>query len=97
VKKATRDHITEKWQTDGFSVILRGRFYHNLHQVKTKNLPDFPNKTISTVIYNLRDFTIFLGWRYFLECRRYQTISARGLGAVEGGPGGQSTSKAPGL
>jgi hypothetical protein len=25
-----------------------------------------------------RGFTIFLGWRYFLECRRYQTISARG-------------------
>ena len=43
----------------------------------------------------------FLGWRYFLECRRYQTISVRGLGAAQnpqcvqgkalvGGPGGQS-------
>jgi hypothetical protein len=33
----------------------RGRFYHNFHhQVKTKNLHDFPNKKNSTVIYNLR-------------------------------------------
>jgi hypothetical protein len=30
----------------------------------------------------LRGFTIFLGWWYFLECRRYQTISARGLGSM---------------
>jgi hypothetical protein len=31
-----------------------------------------------------RSFTIFLGWRYFLECRRYQTILARGLGVAPG-------------
>ena len=55
-----------------------------------------------------RGLTIYLGWRYFLECRRYQTISARGLGATQGpqwvqakalvgGPGGQSHPEAPGL
>jgi hypothetical protein len=54
VKKAARDHITEKWQ-NRWNFSNRGRFYHNFHhQVKTKNLHDFPNKKISTVIYNLR-------------------------------------------
>ena len=47
VKKAARDHITEQWQN-------KGRFYHIFHhQVKTKNLHDFPSKKIWTVIYNL--------------------------------------------
>ena len=32
----------------------------------------------------LRGFTIFLGWRYFLDCRWYQTILPRGLGAAPG-------------
>jgi hypothetical protein len=55
VKKAARDHIMEKWQNRWNFNINRGRFYHNFHhQVKTKNLHDFPNKKISTVIYNLR-------------------------------------------
>ena len=53
VKKAARDHITAKWQ-NRWNFSNRGRFYHNFHQVKTKNLHDFPNKKISTVIYNLR-------------------------------------------
>jgi hypothetical protein len=54
VKKAARDHITEKWQ-NRWNFSNRGRFYHNFHpQVKTKNLHDFPNKKISTIIYNLR-------------------------------------------
>ena len=45
----------EKWQNRWNFNINRGRFYHNFHhQVKTKNLHDFPNKKISTVIYNLR-------------------------------------------
>jgi hypothetical protein len=37
VKKAARDHITEKWQ-NRWNFSNRGRFYHNFHpQVKTKN------------------------------------------------------------
>jgi hypothetical protein len=49
VKKATRDHITEKWQ-NRWNFSNRGIFYHNFHpQVKTKNLHDFPNKKISTI------------------------------------------------
>jgi hypothetical protein len=37
VKKAARDHITEKWQSR-WNFSNRGRFYHNFHhQVKTKN------------------------------------------------------------
>jgi hypothetical protein len=54
VTKAARDHITEKWQ-NRWNFSNRGRFYYNFHhQVKTKNLHDFPNKQISTVICNLR-------------------------------------------
>jgi hypothetical protein len=54
VKKAAMDNIMEKWQ-NRWNFSNRGRFYHNFHhQVKTKNLHDFPNKNISTVIYNLR-------------------------------------------
>jgi hypothetical protein len=54
VKKAARDHIMEKWQ-NRWNFSNRERFHHNFHhQVKAKNLHDFPNKKISIVIYNLR-------------------------------------------
>ena len=49
---------------------------------------------------NTRGFTIFLGWRYFLECRRYQTISEMVPGAAQSRPpvgSGQCPPEAPGL
>jgi hypothetical protein len=43
-------------------------------------------------LYSTGVSLFFLGWRYFLECRRYQTISVRGLGAAEGPPVGPGQS-----
>ena len=46
---------------------------------------DWTNFLANTVWLNKhRGFTIFLGWRYFLDCRWYQTILPRGLGAAPG-------------
>ena len=39
----------------------------------------FVTFNLVVLISYLQGFHYFLGWRYFLECRRYQTISARGL------------------
>jgi hypothetical protein len=56
-------------------VLLSDKFLTEIHDSYNE---DFT----SDVIHTFRGFTIFLGWRYFLECKRYQTISARCLGAA---------------
>jgi hypothetical protein len=76
VKKASRDHIMEKWQ-NRWNFSNRGRFYHNFHhQVKTKNLHDFPNKIISRVIYNLRsEYAKLNDYCHKLTSQKMQTVN----------------------
>jgi hypothetical protein len=67
VKKAAMDHIMKKWQ-NRWNFSNRGRFYHNFHhQVKTKNLHDFPNKNIVSVS-ETSSFTPTVRSTFILRC-----------------------------